>query len=114
MLHFLPSNLYEANIFCLHIAPKSYDKLSPCIALPSHHERPVIPELGYLPCEIQGRFSTQYQPSTEKGGLDERRDEASQLLDEFDRSMNALGKRRPKYTEYPRMLKAILLLLGYE
>lgn len=84
------------------IAPKSYDKLSPCIALPPH-DRPIIPELGYLPCEIQGKFTTQYRPSAEKGGLDERRDEAKLLLDDFDRSMHALGKRRPKYTEYPRM-----------
>jgi hypothetical protein len=84
-------------------APKSYDKLSPCIALPPRNDRPAVPELGYLPCEIQGRFSAQYRPSADKGGLDERREEASQLLDEYDRSMQALGKRRPKYTEYPRM-----------
>ncbi|OTA05264.1 hypothetical protein A9Z42_0059250 [Trichoderma parareesei] len=86
-------------------APKSYDKLSPCIALPSRNERPAVPELGYLPCEIQGKFSAQYRPSADKGGLDERREEASQLLDEYDRSMQALGKRRPKYTEYPHAFK---------
>ncbi|UKZ75044.1 hypothetical protein TrVFT333_002716 [Trichoderma virens FT-333] len=99
----LPHLVYEGTIKIP--APKSYDKLSPCIALPPRHDRPAIPELGYLPCEIQGKFSTQYRPSAEKGGLDERREEASQLLDEFDRSMNALGKRRPKYTEYPHAFK---------
>ncbi|KAL6864071.1 hypothetical protein J3F83DRAFT_716354 [Trichoderma novae-zelandiae] len=86
-------------------APKSYDKLSPCVALPPRNDRPAVPELGYLPCEIQGRFSTQYRPSADKGGLDERREEASQLLDEYDRAMHALGKRRPKYTEYPHAFK---------
>ncbi|PTB68532.1 hypothetical protein BBK36DRAFT_1113015 [Trichoderma citrinoviride] len=86
-------------------APKSYDKLSPCIALPPRNDRPAVPELGYLPCEIQGKFSTQYRPSADKGGLDERREEASQLLDEYDRAMQALGKRRPKYTEYPHAFK---------
>ncbi|KAL7949421.1 hypothetical protein V8C42DRAFT_211839 [Trichoderma barbatum] len=99
----LPHLVYDGTIKLP--APKSYDKLTPCIALPPHHDRPTIPELGYLPCEIQGRFSTQYRPSAEKGGLDERREEANQLLDEYDRSMNALGKRRPKYTEYPHAFK---------
>lgn len=84
-------------------APKSYDKLAPLIALPPRSGKQMVPELGYnLPCELQGRFTSQYRPSPNKIGLDERRDEAKSLLDEFDRSMNALGKRRPKYTEYPR------------
>ncbi|KKO97315.1 hypothetical protein THAR02_10579 [Trichoderma harzianum] len=99
----LPHLVYDGTIKIP--APKSYDKLTPCIALPPRHDRPAIPELGYLPCEIQGKFTIQYRPSAEKGGLDERRDEASQLLDEYDRSMNALGKRRPKYTEYPHAFK---------
>jgi hypothetical protein len=64
----------------------------------------VVPELGYpLPCQIQGRFSSQYQPSAEKTGLEQRKDEAYALLDEYNRSMKAIGKRQPKYTEYPRM-----------
>lgn len=63
----------------------------------------MIPGLGYdLPCEIQGRFTSQYRPTADKGGLEERRREAKELLDSYDRSMQALGKRRPKYTEYPR------------
>lgn len=111
MSSLLPCLSLVANILFHYTAPKSYDKLTPCIALPPRHDRPAIPELGYLPCEIQGKFTIQYRPSAEKGGLDERRDEASQLLDEYDRSMNALGKRRPKYTEYPRMLKKPLLLV---
>jgi hypothetical protein len=87
------------------LAPKSYDKLSPCVALPPHNDRSLVPELGYLPCEIQGKFSTQYRPSADKSGLDERREEAKLLLAEYDRSMYSLGKRRPKYTEYPRMFR---------
>ncbi|KAL7933251.1 hypothetical protein V8C35DRAFT_62639 [Trichoderma chlorosporum] len=99
----LPHLVYDGTIKIP--APKSYDKLTPCIALPPRPDRPAIPELGYLPCEIQGKFSVQYRPSAEKGGLDERREEASLLLDEYDRSMIALGKRRPKYTEYPHAFK---------
>ncbi|KAL7796030.1 hypothetical protein V8C37DRAFT_18751 [Trichoderma ceciliae] len=99
----LPHLVYEGTIKIP--APKSYDKLSPCIALPPHNDRSIIPELGYLPCEIQGKFSTQYRPSAEKSGLDERREEAKQLLDDYDRSMHGLGKRRPKYTEYPHAFK---------
>ncbi|KAK7408374.1 hypothetical protein QQX98_009470 [Neonectria punicea] len=87
-------------------APKSYDKLAPLVALPSRTGKAMVPELGYsLPCEVQGRFTSQYRPSPEKGGLDERRIEAKELLDEFDRSMKGLGKRRPKYTEYPHAFK---------
>ncbi|RFU76517.1 hypothetical protein TARUN_5721 [Trichoderma arundinaceum] len=41
----------------------------------------------------------------EKSGLDERREEAKLLLDDYDRSMHGLGKRRPKYTEYPHAFK---------
>lgn len=87
-------------------APKSYDKLAPLVALPPRSKRPIVPELGYdLPCEVQGRFTIQYQPAFNKIGLDERRIEAKSSLDEFDRSMKALGKRRPKYTEYPHAFK---------
>ncbi|KAF7545309.1 hypothetical protein G7Z17_g9266 [Cylindrodendrum hubeiense] len=87
-------------------APKSYDKLAPLVAHPSRSGKAMVPELGYsLPCEVQGRFTSQYRPSPDKGGLDERRIEAKDMLDEFDRSMKALGKRRPKYTEYPHAFK---------
>ncbi|UPL00981.1 hypothetical protein LCI18_011915 [Fusarium solani-melongenae] len=87
-------------------APKSYDKLAPLVALPARSGRQMVPELGYsLPCEVQGRFTSQYRPSSDKGGLDERRIEAKVLLDEFDRAMKGLGKRRPKYTEYPHAFK---------
>lgn len=87
-------------------APKSYDKLAPMVALPSRSGKAMVPELGYsLPCEVQGRFSSQYRPSPDKAGLDERRLESKYMLDEFDRSMKALGKRRPKYTEYPHAFK---------
>jgi hypothetical protein len=84
-------------------APKSYDKLAPLVALPSKSGKRMVPELGYnLPCELQGMFTSQYRPSPNKSGLDDRKEEAAALLDEYDRSMSALGKRRPKYTEYPR------------
>ncbi|KAH6986201.1 hypothetical protein BKA56DRAFT_480449 [Ilyonectria sp. MPI-CAGE-AT-0026] len=87
-------------------APKSYDKLAPLVAHPSRSGKAMVPELGYsLPCEVQGRFTSLYRPSPDKGGLDERRIEAKDMLDEFDRSMKALGKRRPKYTEYPHAFK---------
>lgn len=86
-------------------APKSYDKLAPLVALPSRSGHPILPELGYaLPCEVQGRFTSKYRPSVEKSGFDERREEAKTLLDEYDQSMRNLGKRQPKYTEYPRKL----------
>jgi hypothetical protein len=85
------------------IAPKSYDKLPPLVALPSRSAKPIVPELGYrLPSEIQGFFSEKFKPSLEGSGLDSRRREAKDLLDVFDKAMKALGKRRPKYTEYPR------------
>lgn len=87
-------------------APKSYDKLAPLVAIPARSGRQMVPELGYsLPCEVQGRFTSQYRPSPDKGGLDERRIEAKVLLDDFDRAMKGLGKRRPKYTEYPHAFK---------
>ncbi|KAF5662208.1 transcription factor [Fusarium heterosporum] len=87
-------------------APKSYDKLAPLVAQPARSGRQMVPELGYnLPCEVQGRFTSQYRPSPDKGGLDERRMESEALLDEFDRAMKGLGKRRPKYTEYPHAFK---------
>lgn len=92
--------------------PKSYDKLAPLVAVPPRSGRPAVPGLGYdLPCEIQGRFTSQYKPSFDKPGLDERREEAKDLLDYYDRSMKALGKRQPKYTEYPRtyLLQALAL-----
>lgn len=84
-------------------APKSYDKLAPLVALPSRSGKPMVPELGYnLPCEVQGKFTSSYRPSAHKLGLDERRTEAKVLLDNYDNTMKRLGKRRPKYTEYPR------------
>jgi hypothetical protein len=87
-------------------APKSYDKLAPLVALPPRSGKQMVPELGYnLPCELQGRFTSQYRPSVNKVGLDDRRDEAKSLLDDFDKSMSSLGKRRPKYTEYPHAFK---------
>ncbi|KAK0387325.1 hypothetical protein NLU13_5638 [Sarocladium strictum] len=86
--------------------PKSFDKLAPLVALPPRSGKRVVPELDYeLPCQIQGRFSSQYQPSADKAGLDERKVEAQALLDEYDRSMRAIGKRQPKYTEYPHAFK---------
>ncbi|POR37255.1 Uncharacterized protein TPAR_02540 [Tolypocladium paradoxum] len=87
-------------------APKSYDKLSPLVAVPPRSGKSVVAGLGYgLPCEIQGNFTNQYKPSFDKAGLDERKAEAKNLLDEYDRSMKALGKRQPKYTEYPNAFK---------
>ncbi|KAG9255753.1 uncharacterized protein F5Z01DRAFT_673048 [Emericellopsis atlantica] len=87
-------------------APKSYDKLAPLVATPSRSKKPLVPEMGYdLPAEIQGRFASQYAPAPDKLGLDERRVEAQALLDEFETSMKATGKRRPKYTEYPHTFK---------
>ncbi|EQL03463.1 zinc finger protein [Ophiocordyceps sinensis CO18] len=86
--------------------PKSYDKLAPLVAVPPRSGKPAVPGLGYdLPCEVQGRFTSQYKPSFDKPGLDERREEAKDLLDNYDRSMMALGKRQPKYTEYPHAFK---------
>ncbi|KAF5021344.1 hypothetical protein F66182_6612 [Fusarium sp. NRRL 66182] len=100
----LPHLIYEGTTKLP--APKSYDKLAPLVALPARSGRPMVPELGYsLPCEVQGRFTNQYRPSPDKGGLDERRMEAKVLLDDFDRAMKGLGKRRPKYTEYPHAFK---------
>ncbi|KAF4455718.1 hypothetical protein F53441_2013 [Fusarium austroafricanum] len=100
----LPHLIYEGTMKLP--APKSYDKLAPLVALPARSGRQMVPELGYsLPCEVQGRFTNQYRPSPDKGGLDERRIEAKVLLDDFDRSMKSLGKRRPKYTEYPHAFK---------
>ncbi|ESU17048.1 hypothetical protein FGSG_13745 [Fusarium graminearum PH-1] len=100
----LPHLIYEGTTKLP--APKSYDKLAPLVALPARSGRQMVPELGYnLPCEVQGRFTNQYRPSPDKGGLDERRMEAKGLLDDFDRSMKNLGKRRPKYTEYPHAFK---------
>ncbi|GKU18736.1 unnamed protein product [Fusarium langsethiae] len=100
----LPHLIYEGTAKLP--APKSYDKLAPLVALPARSGRQMIPELGYnLPCEVQGRFTSQYRPSPDKGGLDERRMEAKGLLDDFDRAMKSLGKRRPKYTEYPHAFK---------
>lgn len=87
-------------------APKSYDKLAPMVAMPSQSGKSMIPELGYdLPCEIQGKFTSQYQPAAGKIGLEERKTEAKGLLDSYDTAMASLGKRRPKYTEYPHAFK---------
>ncbi|KAG5950977.1 hypothetical protein E4U53_004066 [Claviceps sorghi] len=100
----LPHLLYEGTVKLP--APKSYDKLAPLVALPPRSGQPIIPDLGYaLPCEVQGRFTSKYRPSVEKSGFDERREEAKTLLDEYDESMRTLGKRQPKYTEYPHALK---------
>lgn len=99
-----------ANTYIDLIAPKSYDKLAPLVAIPSRSNKPIVPEAGHeLPCEVQGRFTSHYRPAYDKSGLDERRMEAKPLLDEFDASMKALGKRRPKYTEYPRKSCALSL-----
>ena len=87
-------------------APKSYDKLAPLIALPPRSQKPMVPELGYsLPCEIQGNFTVHYRPAPDNFGLDERRTEGKDLLDSFEHSMKSLGKKRPKYTEYPHSFK---------
>ncbi|OAA39457.1 zinc finger protein [Metarhizium rileyi] len=100
----LPHMVYEGTVKLP--APKSYDKMSPLVALPARSGRPIAPEMGYsLPCEVQGRFTSKYRPSFDKSGLDERRAEAKYLLDEYDRSMRSLGKRQPKYTEYPHAFK---------
>lgn len=87
-------------------APRSYDKLVPLVAVPSRSGKPLVPGIGYaLPCEIQGKFTSLYRPSPDKAGLDERRAEAKDLLDGYDHSMKALGRRQPKYTEYPHAFK---------
>ncbi|KAG6100240.1 hypothetical protein E4U31_004068 [Claviceps sp. LM219 group G6] len=100
----LPHFLYEGTVKLP--APKSFDKLAPLVALPPRSGQPIVPELGFaLPCEVQGRFTSKYRPSAEKSGFDERRAEAKILLDEYDQSMRNLGKRQPKYTEYPHALK---------
>ncbi|KAJ2971228.1 hypothetical protein NQ176_g7798 [Zarea fungicola] len=86
--------------------PKSFDKLAPLVTLPPRSGKAMVPELGYsLPCEIQGRFTSQYRPAPDRAGLNERRMEAKDLLDQFEASMKAMGKRRPKYTEYPHAFK---------
>jgi len=88
--------------FC-PVAQKSHDKLAPLVAMPARSGRRILPELGRdLACEIQGKFSANYKPSSMGGGLDDRKREASKLLDEFDSAMVDLGKKRPKYSEYPR------------
>ena len=88
----------------LMIAPKSYDKLAPLVALPSQSGKPITPEMGRsLPCEIQGTFSAKFKPSPDGTGLEDRRREAKDALAEYDKAMEALGNHRPKYTEYPRM-----------
>ncbi|EGX88459.1 C-x8-C-x5-C-x3-H type zinc finger protein [Cordyceps militaris CM01] len=87
-------------------APKSFDKLAPLVTLPSRSGKAMVPELGYsLPCEIQGNFTSQYRPAPDRAGLNERRMEAKDILDQFEASMKAMGKRRPKYTEYPHAFK---------
>jgi hypothetical protein len=74
------------------------------VAHPSRSGKPVVPELGAdLPCEVQGRFSAAYRPDPSvPGGLDQRRTEAAPLLAKFEQDMASLGRRRPRYTEYPR------------
>ncbi|OAR03091.1 hypothetical protein LLEC1_03150 [Akanthomyces lecanii] len=86
--------------------PKSFDKLAPLVTLPPRSGKAMVPELGYrLPCETQGNFTSQYRPAPNRAGLNERRMEAKDLLDQFEVSMKAMGKRRPKYTEYPHAFK---------
>ncbi|GAB0138397.1 hypothetical protein EsDP_00006632 [Epichloe bromicola] len=100
----LPHLVYEGTVKLP--VPKSYDKLAPLVAIPPRSGQPIIPEQSCsLPCEVQGRFTSKYRPSIEKSGLDERRAEAKALLDDYDQSMKTLGKRQPKYTEYPHALK---------
>lgn len=82
---------------------KTYDRLPPMIALPSQSGKRALPGLGYeLPCEIQGRFTDKYRPSTTSAAkLADREKEAKALIDDYERGMKALGARRPKYTDYP-------------
>lgn len=86
------------------IAPKSHDKLAPLVAMPSQSGKRIFPDLGRgLPCEIQGEFSAKFRPSASGAGLEDRKRDAKDLLAEYEKSMESLGNRRPKYTEYPRM-----------
>jgi hypothetical protein len=81
----------------------------PVVAYPSRSGNAIVREFGAdLPCEVQGRFTAAYMPDTTvPGGLDHRQAEAARLLQRYDADMARLGKRRPKYTEYPRMSMAI-------
>ena len=98
----------------LWIAPKSYDKLAPLVAMPSRSGKRIFPELKRsLPCEIQGVFSTKFDPSPNGAGLERRSREARDSLAEYDRSMKALGNNRPKYTEYLRMFWALPRILSF-
>lgn len=100
----LPHLVYDGSIKIP--APKSFDKLAPLVTLPPRSGKAMVPELGYkLPCETQGKFTSQYRPAPDRAGLNERRMEAKDLLDQFEASMLAMGKRRPKYTEYPHAFK---------
>lgn len=86
------------------IAPKSHDKLAPLVAMPPQSGKRIFPDLGRgLPCEIQGEFSARFRPSASGAGLEDRKRDAKDLLAEYEKSMESLGNRRPKYTEYPRM-----------
>lgn len=90
----------------LRIAPKNHDKLSPLVAMPSRSGKRIFSEPGRsLPCEIQGVFTTKFKPSSNGAGLEDRSREAKDALAEYDKSMLALGNRRPKYTEYPHAFK---------
>lgn len=93
-------------VLTMSIVPRSYDKLTPLVAMPSQSGRCIFPEEERnLPCEIQGKFSANFKPSPNGSGLEDRRRDAKDALAEYDKSMEALGNHRPKYTEYPRMLK---------
>ncbi|ROT37474.1 hypothetical protein SODALDRAFT_379930 [Sodiomyces alkalinus F11] len=83
--------------------PRSYDRLTPMVALPSQTGKRIMPDLGYpLPCEIQGNFADRYRPSANFVGKPEDREmEAKALIDEYQREMKGLGNRRPKYADYP-------------
>ena len=92
------------------IAPKSHDKLAPLVAMPSQSGKSIFPESERsLPCEIQGEFSAKFRPSASGAGLEDRKRDAEDLLAEYEKSMESLGNRRPKYTEYPRMFGPSLL-----
>ncbi|OLN93110.1 hypothetical protein CCHL11_07464 [Colletotrichum chlorophyti] len=84
-------------------APKSYDRLAPLVALPSTSGRRILPEIRPdLPCEIQGRFTDRYRPSSNfVGKPDDREAEAKPLIEQYQREMKSLGNRRPKYADYP-------------
>lgn len=71
--------------------------------MPPQSGKRIFPESERsLPCEIQGEFSAKFRPSASGSGLEDRKRDANDLLAEYEKSMESLGNRRPKYTEYPR------------